>query len=345
MLPIQAPALRAALDRLPRLALTHRPTPLETAPRFSVALAAAGPKVWLKRDDCTGLALGGNKTRHNEFVFGRAVARGSDTVVWGAGVQSNNCRQTAAACAKAGLACHLVLSTHGMSGPPEMQGNLLLDRLLGAEVEFVPEEIGPALDARMDAVAHRLRSDGRGVFCWTDPAVKPLAAVGYVECLLEIVEQAAAAEIEPAAVYVSSAGSTGAGLALAAKALGVASPIINVCPMNWPWETRGYIADIGNAAAQHLGIPTRLAADDITLTFDHIAPGYGKVSPGSREAIRLLGSTEGVLLDPIYSGKATAGLIADVRSGRFTAEQAIVLVHTGGTPALFAYAGELMGEV
>jgi 1-aminocyclopropane-1-carboxylate deaminase/D-cysteine desulfhydrase-like pyridoxal-dependent ACC family enzyme len=331
--------LRAAINRLPRLPITHRPTPLEAAPRFSQALG--GPAVWLKRDDCTGLALGGNKTRHNEFVFGEAVARGADTVVWGAGVQSNNCRQTAAACAKAGLECRLVLSTHGLAGEPVVQGNLLLDLLMGAAVELVPEEIGPALDARMDAVVAKLRAEGRRVFCWTDPAVKPLAAVGYAECLIEAVEQAEAACIAIDAVYVSSAGSTGAGLALAAKALGVKFPVINVCPMDWPWDTRAYIAGIANGAAERLGIGTRLAHEDVILTFDHIAPGYGKVSPGSLEAIRLLGRTEGVLLDPIYSGKAAAGLVADVRAGRFTAGQNAVLIHTGGTPALFAYAEEL----
>lgn len=335
--------LRVAIDRLPRLTITHRPTPFEAAPRFSAAFG--GPAVWLKRDDCTGLALGGNKTRHNEFVFGEAVARGVDTVVWGAGVQSNNCRQTAAACAKAGLECRLVLSTHGMAGEPVVQGNLLLDLLVGARVEFVPQEIGPALDGQMNEVAARLRAEGRRVFCWTDPAVKPLAAVGYAECLIEVVEQAEAAGIAIDAVYVSSAGSTGAGLALAAKALRVSFPVINVCPMDWPWDTRAYIAGIANGAAERLGIDTRLSREDVMLTFDHIAPGYGKVSPGSLEAIRLLGRTEGVLLDPIYSGKAGAGLIADVWAGRFAAGQNVVLIHTGGTPALFAYAEELAAEL
>ena len=333
--------LRAAIDRLPRLPLTHRPTPLEHAPRFAQAIRDDGPAVWLKRDDCTGLAFGGNKTRHDEFVFGEAVARGVETVVWGAGVQSNNCRQTAAACAKAGLACHLVLSTHGMTTPPVVQGNLLLDLLLGATVEFVPDEIGPALDARMDAVADRFRNDGRKVFCWTDPCVKPLAAVGYVECLAEIVEQAKAADFSPDAVYVSSAGSTGAGLAIAAKALGISFPVVNICPMDWPWDTRTYIAEIGNAAAGRLGIDVRLTPADIVLTFDHVSPGYGRVSPGSVEAIRLLGRTEGVLLDPIYSGKAAAGMIADLRSERPGPPRNVVLIHTGGGPALFAHASEL----
>lgn len=336
--------LRAAIDRLPRLPLTHRPTPFEPAPRFSQALSngtGAGPAVWLKRDDCTGLALGGNKTRHNEFIFGEALRRQAHTVVWGAGVQSNNCRQTAAACAKAGLACHLVLSTQGTTGTPAVQGNLLLDLLVGATVEFVPDEIGLPLNARMDVVADRFRQEGRRVFCWTDPCVLALAAVGYAECLVEVVEQAASAGTTIDAVYVSSAGSTGAGLVLAAKALGVNFPIINVCPIQWPWDTQAAIARIANEAAERLGIDTRVSPEDVTLTHDHIAPGYGKVSPGSREAIRLLGRTEGVLLDPIYSGKAAAGLIADVRAGRFRADQNVALIHTGGLPALFAYAAEL----
>jgi 1-aminocyclopropane-1-carboxylate deaminase/D-cysteine desulfhydrase-like pyridoxal-dependent ACC family enzyme len=334
--------LRDAIDGLSRLPITHRPTPLEPLPRLSESLN--GPRIWIKRDDCTGLAFGGNKTRHNEFVFGEAVARGVDTVVWGAGVQSNNCRQTAAACAKAGLECQLVLSTQGTIGEPVVQGNLLLDHLVGAQVRFVEDQIGPALDARMEGIAEGYRREGRRVFCWTDHCVKPLAAVGYVECLVEIVEQSEAANIAIDALYVSSAGSTGAGLVLAGKALGVAFPIINICPIDWPWDTREYIAEIANGAAERLQIATRVSANEIRLTHDYIAPGYGKVSPGSLDAIRRFGRTEGLLLDPIYSGKAAAALIADVQSGTYGARQNIVLVHTGGTPALFAYAAELAGE-
>jgi len=334
--------LRTAIDRLPRLALTHRPTPFEPLPRLSASLD--GPQVWVKRDDCTGLAFGGNKTRHNEFIFGEAIACGVDVVVWGAGVQSNNCRQTAAACAKAGLECQLVLSTHGMTSEPVVQGNLLLDKLVGAHIRFVEDQIGPALDARMDAIADGYRREGRNVFCWTDPCVKPLAAVGYGECLVEIVEQSAAASVTIDALYVSSAGSTGAGLVLAGKALGVPFPIINVCPIEWPWDTRAYIAEIANGAAERLGIATRVTADDVRLTHDHIAPGYGKVSPGSLDAILRFGRTEGLLLDPIYSGKAAAALIGDVQSVASRPEQNLVLIHTGGTPALFAYAAELAAQ-
>ena len=340
---VMTPAeLRVAIGRLPRLPLTHRPTSLEFLPRLSESLR--GPRIWVKRDDCTGLAFGGNKTRHNEFIFGEAVAHGVDTVVWGAGVQSNNCRQTAAACAKAGLACQLVLSTHGMTGEPVVQGNLLLDKLLGANVRFVDDEIGPALDAQMDALAESYRREGRKVFCWTDPNVKPLAAVGYVECLIEMIEQSALTDITIDALYVSSAGSTGAGLVLAGKALNVTFPIINICPINWPWETDEYIAQIANGAAERLKIATRVSADDVRLTHDYIAPGYGKVSPGSLDAIRRFGRTEGLLLDPIYSGKAAAALIADVQREMVRPEQNVVLLHTGGTPALFAYAGELTDE-
>src|SRR5579872_662965 len=164
-MPTATPALttadlRAAIDRLPRFPLAHLPTPLEPAERFSKALG--GPQVYVKRDDCTGLAMGGNKTRHNEFLIADALRQGADIIVWGAGVQSNNCRQTAAACAKAGLDVHLVLGRGGpATGPDPVQGNLLLDHLLGAQVDITDATIGVDLDDRIAEVAARHAANGR----------------------------------------------------------------------------------------------------------------------------------------------------------------------------------------
>ncbi len=331
--------LRARIGELPRYPLAHRPTPLEKLGRFSEALG--GPDIYIKRDDCTGLLFGGNKARHNEFVLAEARRQGADLFVWGGGVQSNNCRQTAAACAKAGIDCHLVL-TRGKAddGPIPLQGNLLLDHLVGASYEFVDVAFGEALEKKIAEVAASFEAQGRKVFRWNRHVVTPLAAVSYVECLAEIIEQTHALGFVPDAVYVSSAGSTGAGLTLGARALGCAFPVRNVAYVHWEWDTPTDMAEIANKTAAMLGLSIRLSAGDIDVTFDHIAPGYGVLSTECVEAISLLARTEAVILDPVYTGKAMAALMSDIRAGKLSPEARVVFVHTGGSPALFAYGEE-----
>ena len=328
------------VSRLPRFPLAHLPTPLEATPRLSKTLG--GPAIHIKRDDCTGLAFGGNKTRHNEFLIADALKKNADMFVWGAGVQSNNCRQTAAACAKAGLDCHLVLGRgKPADGPDPIQGNLLLDHLVGASYEIVEQAVGTELDRVIAARAEEFMQQGRAVYSWDRDTVKPLAAVSYILCLIEIVEQAAERKFVPDAVYVCSAGSTGSGLVLAAKALGLPFPVRSICPIRWEWDTQDDMTRIANDAAELIGIDTRLSRESVDITFDYIGPGYGCVSAGCLEAIALLARTEGILLDPVYSGKALAGLIDHVRNGDFSAGDNVVFVHTGGTPALFAFHDEL----
>ncbi|MES2793582.1 MAG: D-cysteine desulfhydrase family protein [Planctomycetota bacterium] len=332
--------LREHIARLPRYPLSHLPTPLEFCPRFSAAVG--GPRIFIKRDDCTGLACGGNKARHNEFLIGDAIHKQADILVWGAGIQSNNCRQTAAACARAGLDCHLILGRGGpATGPDVVQGNLLLDQLVGAQIDIVEETIGPDLDRRIAEQAEKYRQAGRRPYMWDPDVVKPLAAISYALCLTETLEQAAAQGINPAAVYVCSAGATGAGVALGKHALGYPGVVRNIAAMDWPWDTRADLAAIANQAAKLIDIETRLEPSDIDITFDHIPPGYGKVSEGCLEAISLMARTEGILLDPIYTGKAAAGLIHDIRAGRIDRDASVIFMHTGGTPALFAYADVL----
>jgi 1-aminocyclopropane-1-carboxylate deaminase/D-cysteine desulfhydrase-like pyridoxal-dependent ACC family enzyme len=336
--------LLSAIERLPRYPLGQFPTPLEPLPRFSKALG--GPQVFIKRDDCTGLVFGGNKTRHNEFLMADALEQGADLFVWGAGIQSNNCRQTAAACAKAGLGCHLVLGRGGPShGPEPLQGNLLLDHLVGAHIEIVEERIGLDLDARIAAVAARHRAQGRRVYFWDKDRVKPLAAVSYAVCLVEILEQSQAAGFAPAGVYVSSAGSTGAGLVMGAAALGWKTPVRSIAPIRWPFDTQSDMAEIARNAGRLIGLDLPIEASDVDVTFDFIGPAYGEVSTDGLEALTLLARTEGILVDPIYSGKALAGLMADVRAGRWDRNDRLVFIHTGGTPALFAYSEDLAREI
>eukprot|EP00913_Durusdinium_trenchii_P005647 g5265.t1 len=306
--------LREQIDRLPRFPLGHLPTPLEPLPRLSRTLD--GPAIHIKRDDCTGLAFGGNKTRHNEFLIADAIEKGADLFVWGAGVQSNNCRQTAAACAKAGLDCHLVLGRgKPAEGPDAIQGNLLLDHLVGASYEIVDEPVGAALDEKIAQRAQRFIDEGRAAYMWDRETVKPLAAVSYMLCMIEIVEQTSAAGFIPDAVYVCSAGSTGSGLALAAKALGQTFPVRSICPIEWEWDTLDEMTEIANRTAELIGIDTRMSRDELDITFDYIGPGYGVVSSGCLEAIALTARMEGIFLDPTYSGKALAGLIDHIRNG------------------------------
>jgi 1-aminocyclopropane-1-carboxylate deaminase/D-cysteine desulfhydrase-like pyridoxal-dependent ACC family enzyme len=336
--------LRQQVGRLPRYPLAHLPTPLEALPRFSEK--CGGPRIHIKRDDCTGLAFGGNKARHNEFLIADALAKNAELFVWGAGVQSNNCRQTAAACAKAGLDCHLVLGRgKPAAGPDPVQGNLLLDHLLGAEYEIVEEPVGAELEQRIEEVANRFRQDGRNVYVWDRETVKPLSAVSYVLCMIEIIEQSTAVEFTPDAVYICSAGSTGSGLALAAKSLGYSFPVRSICPIKWEWDTQADMARIANQAAELIGNETRLERDEFDITFDYIGPGYGILSDSGCEALAMLARTEGILLDPTYSGKAMAALIDHIRAGQFTSGQNVVFVHTGGTPALFAYSEGLTDRI
>ena len=328
------------IARLPRTPLGHLPTPLEPLPRFSAALG--GPMVWIKRDDCTGLAFGGNKTRHNEFILAHALELGPEKLLWGAGVQSNNCRQTAAACAKLGLACHLMLGRGGHSD--EIQGNLLLDYLLGATVEIVDLPLGPELYECIARRAEQWRAQGQRVYCWDNAVVKPRAAVSYALCLIEIIEQSAAAGVRPSAVYVASAGSTAAGLLLGKAALAADLAIRIVAPIRWPWDHAVDLAATANQAAELIGLPALVEARDVETTDQYLGDGYGIPSAGGQEALDLLARTEGILVEPVYTAKALAALIDDVRQRRLPTDRPVVFLHTGGTPALFAYRDEVLAS-
>ncbi len=325
--------IRTAAERLPRVRLAHLPTPLEELPRFASAIGG-GVRIFIKRDDCTGLVLGGNKARHNEFLFGDAVASRADVFVWGALVQSNNCRTTAAACAKLGIECRLYLSKAHQRTEP--QGNLLLDYLVGAHVEFTNAAIGPELNALLAAKAQEFREAGRTPYFWDPPRVVPLSAISYVLCMAEIAEQLAALNVTPSGVYVCSAGATGSGVALGKHLLGLPCPARLICPMHWPWHIPTRMAEDANAAAAKLGLPHRLSPSDIDADESFIAPGYGLPSVAGQEAMHLLATTEAILTDHVYTAKALAGLIADVRAGKYPRGSSLVFIHTGGVPAIFA---------
>jgi D-cysteine desulfhydrase/L-cysteate sulfo-lyase len=229
-----------------------------------------------------------------------------------------------------------VLSRPGYSTEP--QGNLLLDYVVGAKVEFSDARIGPELDTVLTNKAEELRKLGRKPYAWHRPRVVPLAAVSYAGCVAEIVDQVG----DPAAIYVSSSGATGAGVALGAKLLSLRAAVKLICPMTWPWSIPESLANDANAAAAMIGLGPQLTAAEIDADESLIAPGYGKPSPEGREALHLLATTEAILLDPVYSAKAMAGLIRDVRAGRYAEGSTIVFIHTGGIPAIFSDPGSVM---
>lgn len=337
--PVLSPdEVRRCVAKLPRLDLAHLPTPLDDAPRFADRIGVG--RVLIKRDDCTGMLFGGNKTRHNEFLLADALRQEADVLVWGAGIQSNNCRQTAAACAKLGLECRLFLSrtTHN----DDLQGNLLLDHLVGARVELVDAPMGPAMQELLKEKAAELRAAGRRPYVWDHHHGQPMAAVSYVLSMAELLQQVWARGLEPTCLYAAAAGPTGAGLLLAKSVLGLPWAVRLICPIRWPWDTRQDMADVAGRAAALLGLPHRLTRDDVDLREDFVGPAYGAVTRECWEALQLLATTEGVLLDPVYTAKAMAGLIHDVRTRRIGPEDTVVFVHTGGLPAVFAYRDDLL---
>jgi 1-aminocyclopropane-1-carboxylate deaminase/D-cysteine desulfhydrase-like pyridoxal-dependent ACC family enzyme len=218
----------------------------------------------------------------------------------------------------------------------EPQGNLLLDYLVGAHVEFTDAKMGHELDAYLAQKAAEFRVKGRKPYVWDRTRVVPRASVSYAVCMAELFIQTNALGINPKAVYVSSAGATGAGVALGKKLLNYPGEARLICPMHWPWSIPEAIAQDGNAAAQLLGVEERLTVADIDADESYVAPGYGYPSAAGQEALHLLARTEGILLDPTYSAKAMAALIHDVRTGRYAPGSQVVLIHTGGIPAIFA---------
>jgi D-cysteine desulfhydrase family pyridoxal phosphate-dependent enzyme len=331
-------ALQARIDALPRLRLAHLPTPLEHCPRLGAAL---GLDLWIKRDDLTGLAFGGNKTRQLEFLFADILATGADTVVAGAYTQSNWCRQITGAARKLGLEVALVL-LHGEKGPA-LQGNLLLDVLMGADVSVVDLDSMERLTPLLEAKAAQLDRAGRRPYI-----VRPfgldrqtLGAIGYVNGALELDAQLQAAGIEPDFLYLCGANMTPAGMALGVKALGRRTRLVNIAPIVWSEPRALDIARLAGAAAARLDLDVRITPADIDNHDEYIGVRYGVVTESGREALRLVAGSEGIMLDPVYSAKAMAGLIDHARTGRIGQGRTVVFLHTGGTPALFAYAEEL----
>lgn len=328
------------LSRFPRVSLAHLPTPLEHLPRLTKHLG--GPNIYVKRDDCTGLATGGNKTRKLEFLMGDALAKGATAVVTQGAVQSNHARQTAAAAARSGLRCELVLERR-VPDPDDaylQSGNVLLDRLLGARLREV--DAGTNMDAAMEEVADELRARGETPYIIPGGGSNTVGALGYVGCALELLAQANEQRLMIDHI-VHATGSTGtqAGLLAGLKAAHAGIPLLGI-GVNAPREIQEQrVFDLAQCTAELLGAPGAVQREDVVANCDYVGAGYGVPTDAMNDAVLTLARLEGLLFDPVYSGKALAGLIDLVRKGRFDGAENIVFVHTGGSAGLFAYVNRL----
>ncbi len=324
----------------PRVLLAHLPTPLEHMPRLSKHLG--GPDIYVKRDDCTGLATGGNKTRKLEFSMGEALQQGADTIITVGAVQSNHVRQTAAAACKLGMKCEVLLE-HRVADPSDTyanSGNVFLDRIFGANLREYAG--GSDFDAAIAEVEEEIRVAGGTPYIIPGGASNPVGALGYVNCGIELLQQLRDQNLSIDHV-VTATGSAGthAGLAVGLRGSGSDIPILGIgvnAPKNVQ-EERVY--KLACETADLVGAPGCVAREDIIADCNYIGPGYGEPTESMNEAVLMLARYEGLLFDPVYSGKALAGMIDYVRLGRFTAGQKIVFLHTGGSAALFAYADSL----
>lgn len=325
----------------PRLRALTGPTPLDEAPAFSRHLG--GPRILLKRDDLTGAGLGGNKVRKLEFILGRAIAEGFDTIIVCGGYQSNLARIAAAMGAKAGLRIELVLG--GVPGEPRpVVGNLLLDHLFGANVHFVETEPRWDFGTVIEDLAARLTGEGRRVMVMPLGGSSPQGMAGYIDATLEMMEQFTTLGIAPNHLFVAvGSGGTYSGLVLGECNLHPGYHVTGVSVSRTPEYLVDKVIAETTEASRILGLPETPAAADLSLIGDQIGAHYGAPTDAAREATILLARLEGVLVDPVYSAKALAGLIAEIRAGRIGRDETVVFLHTGGTPALFAYeASELL---
>jgi len=324
------------LTNFPRIQITHSPTPLEFMPRLTEALG--GPNIYIKRDDCTGLGSGGNKTRKLEFLMADAERLGADTIITQGATQSNHARQTVAIAVKMGMKCEILLEDRTGSKVENYKksGNVFLDHLYGARVQEVPG--GTDMNAAMASLADELRSKGQKPYVIPGGGSNPIGALGYVTCAMELINQFNTRDLRVDCV-VHATGSAGTQAGLVVGLEGARSQIpalgIGVRAAKEAQETNVY--NLAVKTAELLGIPGSIKRESVTANCDYVGGGYGVPTPGMVEAVILVARLEGILLDPVYSGKGMAGLIDLCRKGHFKKGENIVFLHTGGAVALYGY--------
>jgi D-cysteine desulfhydrase len=330
------------LARFPRRRYTPHPTPIEKMEHLSKHLG--GANFYIKRDDLLGLAAGGNKTRKLEFLVADALKQGCDTLITVGAVQSNHCRLTLAAAVKEGLKCRLVLEQRVPgSYNPEASGNNFLYELLGVE-DITVVNAGDDLQAAMEKIAAKLKAEGRKGYIIPGGGSNPLGALGYVACAEEILEQSFDMGIAFDHIVVAS-GSTGThgGLLVGLEAANAGIPVTGINVRRPRGEQEANVAKLANATAELLQVAPP-AREKIVALDEWVGPGYSLPTPEMIEAVKLLARLEGVLLDPVYTGKTMAGMIGLARRGAFKKDENVLFVHTGGSPALYAYQKTLQGN-
>lgn len=328
------------LARFPRIRLGHMPTPLEPMENLTRHLSGpgGGPKLWIKRDDCTGLSTGGNKTRKLEFLMAEARAQGADTVITQGATQSNHARQTAAAAARLGFACHILLEdrTGYTDAAYTQSANVLMDKLHGATISRRPG--GADMAAEMEALAAELRAQGRKPYVIPGGGSNPVGALGYVNAALELVNQAAEMGLRiDHLVHATGSAGTQAGLVAGLVALNAGIPVLGIGVRAPREKQEANVLALAQRTAAHLGLEGIVKPEHVVANCDYVGQGYGIPTEGMVAAVKLLAEQEGILLDPVYSGKGMAGLIDLVRKGHFGKDENVVFLHTGGAVGLFGY--------
>ncbi|KZN62059.1 hypothetical protein N473_21175 [Pseudoalteromonas luteoviolacea CPMOR-1] len=324
------------LQQLPKAKLGYLPTPVIKLENLTRILG--GPEILMKRDDLTGLALGGNKTRKLEYILGDAVAKGGDCVVTAGAQQSNHCRQTAGAAAKLGLHCHLVL---GGDRPSEARGNLLLDSLFGAHIHFTKEN---RKGEDIPNVVEGLKLAGHTPYVIPYGGSNELGACGFVEAGLELSDQIDMENLSQM-FFASSSGGTHAGLMIAKSILNHKYTLtgIQIDKAELAGKTfKQEVLELANATASFLNLDFVYTQEEVALDSHYLGAGYGVLSEKEREVIQLLATTEGILLDPVYTGRAFAAMVDQIKSGNLPQDKQVLFWHTGGVPSLFAYSGMLV---
>ena len=327
------------LARFPRLRLAHLPTPLEPMPNLTRALN--GPEIWIKRDDCTGMSTGGNKTRKLEFLMAEAVGQGADIVLTQGATQSNHARQTAACAARLGLACHILLEdrTGKTDHNYTRNGNVLLDELHGASIEHRPSN--PDMNAEMEDVAQRMRAEGRRPYAIPGGGSNPTGALGYVNAAIELITQANDTGLKiDHVVHATGSAGTQAGLVTGLQGINAGVPLLGIGVRAPKEKQEENVFKLACATADKLGLSGIVKRQHVVANSDYVGKGYGFPAPSTIEAITMLARHEGILLDPVYSGKGMAGLIDLIRKGAFKKGENVVFIHTGGSAALFGYVAD-----